>query len=183
MLHTAHLDLDLLLYCSAARAGVHPHLQRVQQDASNNEVLTALPDPDPSRPHIFMDITVDNKPAGGRLTTCQHKRGGLRDATALVSGSSCDHWLTAGKQPRPAALNDESMVCTQYTRQTVATDCWPLFRCPHATGRVVIELFDDVAPAAARHLLTRCTPGSAASVQGTLFHKLFAGFALFGGKR
>lgn len=44
--------------------GVHPHLQRVQQDAGSSDVLTPLPDPDPSRPHVFMDITVDNKPAG-----------------------------------------------------------------------------------------------------------------------
>lgn len=50
-------------------------------------------------------------------------------------------------------------------------------------GRLVIELFEDVAPAAARHLLTRCTPGAGASVQGTLFHKLLPGFGLFGGKR
>jgi hypothetical protein len=47
----------------------------------------------------------------------------------------------------------------------------------------VIELFEDVAPAAAHHLLTRCTPGSAASVQGSLFHKLLSGYGLFGGKR
>jgi hypothetical protein len=47
----------------------------------------------------------------------------------------------------------------------------------------VIELFEDVAPAAARHLLNRCTPGAGASLQGTLFHKLLAGFGLFGGKR
>lgn len=50
-------------------------------------------------------------------------------------------------------------------------------------GRLVIELFEDVAPAAARHLLTRCTPGAEANVQGTLFHKLLPGFGLFGGKR
>lgn len=47
----------------------------------------------------------------------------------------------------------------------------------------MIELFEDVAPAAARHLLNRCTPGAGASLQGTLFHKLLAGFGLFGGKR
>jgi hypothetical protein len=39
-------------------------LQRVQQDAGSNNFLTAMPEPDPSRPHVFMDITVDNKPAG-----------------------------------------------------------------------------------------------------------------------
>lgn len=50
-------------------------------------------------------------------------------------------------------------------------------------GRLVVELFEDVAPAAARHLLTRCTQGSGASVQGSLFHKLLAGYGLFGGKR
>lgn len=100
-------DMEVFL-----ETGVHPHLQRVQQDAGSSDVLTALPDPDPSRPHVFMDITVDNKPA----------------------------------------------------------------------GRLVVELFEDVAPAAARHLLTRCTPGAGASVQGTLFHKLLPGYGLFGGK-
>jgi hypothetical protein len=52
-------DMEVFL-----QTGVHPHLQRVQQDASSNEVMVSLPDPDPSRPHVFMDITVDNKPAG-----------------------------------------------------------------------------------------------------------------------
>jgi len=52
-------DMEVFL-----ETGVHPHLQRVQQDAGSSDVLTALPDPDPSRPHVFMDITVDNKPAG-----------------------------------------------------------------------------------------------------------------------
>jgi hypothetical protein len=40
-----------------------------------------------------------------------------------------------------------------------------------------------VAPAAARHLLNRCLPGAAASVQGSSFHKLLPGYALYGGKR
>lgn len=100
-------DMEVFL-----QTGVHPHLQRVQADPGSNDVLTALPDPDPTRPHVFMDVTVDNKPA----------------------------------------------------------------------GRLVIELFEDVAPAAARHLLNRCTPGAGASLQGALFHKLLAGFGLFGGK-
>lgn len=52
-------DMEVFL-----QTGVHPHLQRVQQDPGSNEVMVALPDPDPSRPHVFMDITVDNKPAG-----------------------------------------------------------------------------------------------------------------------
>lgn len=52
-------DMEVFL-----QTGVHPHQQRVQQDASSNEVMVSLPDPDPSRPHVFMDITVDNKSAG-----------------------------------------------------------------------------------------------------------------------
>ena len=53
-------DMEVFL-----QTGQHPHLQRAQQQAANsNDVLTPLPDPDPSRPHVFMDITVDNKPAG-----------------------------------------------------------------------------------------------------------------------
>ncbi len=54
-------DMEVFL-----QTGVHPHLQRVQQQAAaGDDTLTPLPDPDPSRPHVFMDITVDNKPAGG----------------------------------------------------------------------------------------------------------------------
>lgn len=50
-------------------------------------------------------------------------------------------------------------------------------------GRLVIELFDDMVPAAANSFRSRCLPGSAGGLQGTLFHKLLPTYAIFGGKR
>lgn len=46
--------------------GKHPHLEQVQQEAASGRdgTLHPLPEMDPSRPFVFMDITVDNKPAG-----------------------------------------------------------------------------------------------------------------------
>jgi hypothetical protein len=67
-------DMEVFL-----QTGVHPHLQRVQQDAGSNEVMVALPDPDPSRPHVFLDITVDNKPAGMCTLSFEGRRVQARD--------------------------------------------------------------------------------------------------------
>eukprot|EP00882_Tetradesmus_deserticola_P006761 GHRQ01007117.1.p3 GENE.GHRQ01007117.1~~GHRQ01007117.1.p3 ORF type:complete len:116 (+),score=40.05 GHRQ01007117.1:230-577(+) len=70
------------------QTGVHPDLERAKQSAG---VVVALPDPDAHRPHIFLELTVDNRNA----------------------------------------------------------------------GRLVIEMFEDMAPAAARHLINRCAAAAA----------------------
>lgn len=49
--------------------------------------------------------------------------------------------------------------------------------------RIVVEVFDDVAGAAASHFLTRCGDDAKDSFSGTSIHKLLTGLALFGGKR
>ena len=78
-------DMEVFL-----QTGVHPHLQRVQQQAaSGDDVLTALPDPDPSRPHVFMDITVDNKPAGARGGSCSSSGGGSSSSGGGGSTQYC----------------------------------------------------------------------------------------------
>lgn len=46
----------------------------------------------------------------------------------------------------------------------------------------MIELFDDIVPAAASHLRNRCLPGTSAPLGGTTFHKLLPRFALHGGQ-
>jgi hypothetical protein len=51
-------SLLVLLFMS----GEHPDLQRAAAQPSG--VLFPLPDKDPQRPHVFMDITIDGKPAG-----------------------------------------------------------------------------------------------------------------------
>lgn len=48
-------------------------------------------------------------------------------------------------------------------------------------GRLIIELFDDIVPAAANHLRNRCMPGSSAGLAGTQFHKLLPHYAIYGG--
>ncbi|MEW5309388.1 MAG: hypothetical protein WDW38_001282 [Sanguina aurantia] len=50
-------------------------------------------------------------------------------------------------------------------------------------GRVIIELFCDLLPAAGNHFRNRCLPGSSASLVGTSFHKLIPHYAAFGSKR
>ena len=52
-----------------------------------------------------------------------------------------------------------------------------------ALGRLVIELFDDLVPAAANHLRNRCMPGSSAGLAGAHFHKLLPHYAIHGGYR
>jgi len=47
-------------------------------------------------------------------------------------------------------------------------------------GRVVVELYQDIVPAAAGHVLTQCVNGG--SYQHTRVHKVLKGLALFGGK-
>ncbi|WIA22889.1 hypothetical protein OEZ86_009830 [Tetradesmus obliquus] len=91
--------------------GVHPDLERAKQSASSG-VVVALPDPDSQRPHIFLDLSVDNR----------------------------------------------------------------------SVGRLVVEMFEDVAPAAARHLINRVQQGASASLHNCKFHKLLPYYALYGGK-
>lgn len=47
-------------------------------------------------------------------------------------------------------------------------------------GRVVVELYQDIVPAAVGHVLTQCVNGG--SYQHTRVHKILKGLALFGGK-
>ncbi|KAF6253324.1 hypothetical protein COO60DRAFT_1643255 [Scenedesmus sp. NREL 46B-D3] len=89
--------------------GVHPDLERAKQSAG---VVVALPDPDTQRPHIFLELTVDNR----------------------------------------------------------------------NVGRLVVEMFEDMAPAAARHLINRVQPGSSASLLNSTVHKLLPYYALYGGR-
>lgn len=51
-----------------------------------------------------------------------------------------------------------------------------------AAGRVVIELFDDIVPAPAGHLLGRCTKGTTEGLAGTKVHKVLPGLAILGGR-
>jgi hypothetical protein len=71
-------DMEVFL-----QTGVHPHLQRVQQSSSSGDVLAPLPDPDPSRPHVFLDVTVDNKPAGEQ----QQQQSAASTTSAAASGA------------------------------------------------------------------------------------------------
>lgn len=50
------------------------------------------------------------------------------------------------------------------------------------TGRLVIELFTDVAPLAAAELRRRCSRGATGGLQGTVLHKVLRNLAVFGGK-
>lgn len=136
-------------------------------------MLTPLPEPDPTRPHVFMDITVDNKPAGGARTTT---RSTPSSSTAVVLD-------VRQQQLQRGASTHSSSTSSNPLLLPFPPVSLPLHPLHLPAGRLVIELFEDVAPAAARHLLNRCTPGAGASLQGTLFHKLLAGFGLFGGKR
>jgi hypothetical protein len=42
--------------------GVHPELERAKQESSS--LVVPLPDLDVTRPFVFLDISIDNKPAG-----------------------------------------------------------------------------------------------------------------------
>eukprot|EP00201_Polytomella_parva_P016070 CAMPEP_0175069388 /NCGR_PEP_ID=MMETSP0052_2-20121109/18169_1 /TAXON_ID=51329 ORGANISM="Polytomella parva, Strain SAG 63-3" /NCGR_SAMPLE_ID=MMETSP0052_2 /ASSEMBLY_ACC=CAM_ASM_000194 /LENGTH=378 /DNA_ID=CAMNT_0016336461 /DNA_START=124 /DNA_END=1260 /DNA_ORIENTATION=- len=49
-------------------------------------------------------------------------------------------------------------------------------------GRLVIELFMDIVPVPANHLLTRFLSGSSNSLHQSSFYKLHPGYAIYGGK-
>lgn len=49
-------------------------------------------------------------------------------------------------------------------------------------GRLVIELFDDMAPAATSRFKNRCMPGATGSLLNAQFHKLVPYYGIFGGK-
>ena len=48
-------------------------------------------------------------------------------------------------------------------------------------GRVVVEVFIDMVPLAARTFVNRCRPGSTGSFQGTAVHKSLRGLAVYTG--
>ena len=52
----------------------------------------------------------------------------------------------------------------------------------HAAGRVVIELFDDIAPVAVSHFRNRCSEGASDTFKGTVIYKVLREQAIFGGK-
>jgi cyclophilin family peptidyl-prolyl cis-trans isomerase len=49
-------------------------------------------------------------------------------------------------------------------------------------GRVVVELFDDILPAPARHVQARCTSAARDTFAGTCIHKILGGTSIYGGK-
>ncbi|KAK9819272.1 hypothetical protein WJX81_003438 [Elliptochloris bilobata] len=48
-------------------------------------------------------------------------------------------------------------------------------------GRLLVEVFEDAAPLAARHFLNRCREGSSEGLQGTCVHRLLPDLGLFFG--
>ncbi|KAL4419765.1 hypothetical protein ABPG75_006863 [Micractinium tetrahymenae] len=48
-------------------------------------------------------------------------------------------------------------------------------------GRLVIELFDDIAPVAVMHFRARCSEGASDSFKGTAIHRLVKDMGAFGG--
>jgi cyclophilin family peptidyl-prolyl cis-trans isomerase len=49
-------------------------------------------------------------------------------------------------------------------------------------GRVVVELFDDILPAPARHVQARCTATARDTFAGTCIYKILGGTSIYGGK-
>jgi len=49
-------------------------------------------------------------------------------------------------------------------------------------GKVVVELFDDILPAPARHVQARCTATARDTFAGTCVHKILGGTSIYGGK-
>ncbi|GAB4816059.1 hypothetical protein N2152v2_003105 [Parachlorella kessleri] len=49
-------------------------------------------------------------------------------------------------------------------------------------GRIVIELFDDIAPVAVSHFRNRCSEGASDTFKGTAIYKVLREQAIFGGK-
>ena len=52
----------------------------------------------------------------------------------------------------------------------------------HRAGRLLVEVFEDAAPLAARFFLNRCREGSSEALQGTCVHRLQPEMAFFFGK-
>lgn len=50
-----------------------------------------------------------------------------------------------------------------------------------SAGRVVVEVFEDQAPLAARHLINRCREGTTDTLQHTDVHRLLPDMAMFFG--
>lgn len=48
-------------------------------------------------------------------------------------------------------------------------------------GRLLVEVFEDAAPLAARHFLNRCREGSSEGLQGTCLHRLVPDLGFFFG--
>ncbi|KAI3425174.1 hypothetical protein D9Q98_008944 [Chlorella vulgaris] len=49
-------------------------------------------------------------------------------------------------------------------------------------GRMVIELYDDIAPVAVQHFKNRCSEGASDTFKGTAIHRLVKDMGAFGGK-
>jgi cyclophilin family peptidyl-prolyl cis-trans isomerase len=50
-----------------------------------------------------------------------------------------------------------------------------------SAGRVVVEVFEDQAPLATRHLINRCREGTTDSLQDTYVHRMLPDLAIFFG--
>lgn len=229
----------------ALLAQVHPELERARQERDNTE--QPLPAHDPTRPFVFLDLSIANKPAGG-------ERGGVQQAPAAavcsavpaaLLGSAVFDYTLYGQQlhlrpppvdfnpsllptphptpvppPTHTAVPDDilhatSSACSAHfalppphppppapATPQHPTSCHsprnlahphptpvptPLPNCPSPphplSGRLVVELYQDIAPAAALHLRARCLPGSAATLVGGTFTKLLRHYAAWGCRR
>jgi hypothetical protein len=58
----------------------------VQSNASG--VIVALPDPDPQRPHMFLELTVDNRNVGASLTGSSSSNS-YNDGTSSSTSGIC----------------------------------------------------------------------------------------------
>lgn len=138
------------------KTGHHPAVERAKRD---RDAIRLLPDPKPSRRHVFMDIDVQGRAIGGQGVVDDVAGDGGAWPPSLVSVPT-----PLGVHPNIALLSISQG------------------RLSPSAGRLVIELYDDLAPVPVGAFQNRCQPDASETFKGTIIHKLVAEQAAWGGR-
>ena len=140
------------------RTGVHPDLAGSQTNS-----VPPLPERDMNRPHVFMDLQLGKESLGEPLHAIVQQL-----VLCCWSAEIIRLW------------RDVIVTCTPYPSQLQGM--YGLQLLAPCAGRLVLEVFEDQAPLAARQLLNRCREGTRETLHNTHVHRLITDQGMFFGK-
>lgn len=97
--------------------GRHPDIEKARQENASSSAIVPLPDVDPHRPYVFMDISIDNKPAGKSGSLWLLAAGLAVSATAATDNAAGYAFLGQAHQRKTPAHAFAPLCCVHLRPQ------------------------------------------------------------------